>query len=128
MANDIRKFINSAFDPFFQKFGFKRKGTRWYLFKSEYLLVVDFQASHSGEGYYINIGVEFLPTENLYPKEYECSIRYRIAREAPDTGRFDMKNEVDYIQQLIKKRAIDPFAQLDTKHDVSSFVSKNRDE
>lgn len=67
--------------------GFKGSGQNFRRVEDEYIFVINFQASRTGEVFYVNLGAQptFIPAEGgaalATLKEYECVMRSRVGKE-----------------------------------------------
>lgn len=75
--------------PVLRELGFRGSGQNYRKAEGDFVFVINFQGSRSGDKFYVNLGAQpvFIPAEgNAHLeklKEYECILRRRVGREWP---------------------------------------------
>src|SRR6185436_15452235 len=69
--------------------GFRGSGQNYRKTEGDFVFVVNFQGSRSGDKFYVNLGAQpvYIPAEGNADlaklKEYECMLRQRVGKEWP---------------------------------------------
>lgn len=80
---EVLKFIA----PQMRELGFKGSGQTFRKTDGDFIFLVNFQSSHTGDCFYVNLGAQpvFIPPEGNADfkslKEYECVLRRRVGKE-----------------------------------------------
>jgi len=111
----LSKAINEELKPF----GFKRKGSTWYLQKEEVIGVLNVQKSNYDSTFFLNIGFWLLQLGEVQnPKEEQCHVRSRASELWPDgdpsigvllceDGHFSSEEErINAIQLFIREKIV----------------------
>ncbi len=114
--------------------GYKRKADTWYLYKSDFICVLNLQKSAWGNQYYINLCIYIKSNSGLeFPKEYQCHIRWRLTEETTNISGFNksldfeddltnIEGKLTMINKAISDIAIPIFSSLNTKEDLIKFI------
>ena len=99
--------------PILRNRGFKGSGKNFRKIEGDFVFVVNFQGSRSGDGSFVNLAAHplFIPTVSDEPpdptsiKEYECMVRRRVGKLW--TSNADEVQRADLVSQL--EKALDDF-------------------
>jgi hypothetical protein len=75
--------------PVLRALGFRGSGQNYRKSDGDFVFVINFQGSRSGDNFYVNLGAQpvFVPAEGdadlTKLKEYECILRRRVGRDWP---------------------------------------------
>ena len=75
--------------PSLRALGFRGSGQNYRKQEGDFVFVINFQGSSSGDNFYVNLGAQplFIPAEGdadlARLKEYECFLRRRVGKEWP---------------------------------------------
>ena len=83
------KELLKSIAPRIRELGFRGSGSTYRRIDGDFVFVINFQGSHGGEKFYVNLGAHpsFVPVGGAADlkalKEYECMLRRRVGKDWP---------------------------------------------